>query len=63
MFNLKRRDVRDLALFLGGMAGVFHETVIWTGDERLGLLGVFLVMMGLPVWGRADDARNGKDAA
>lgn len=53
--------VRDSLLFLGGLAGVVHETVMAT-SERPALLMLFAVMMGLTAYARTDDARkkNGK---
>lgn len=41
--------LRDLALFLGGMAGVVHETLL-TKAERPTLLIMFAAMMGLPAF-------------
>lgn len=49
--------IRDLALFLAGMGGVFHETVVATA-ERPTLLILFAAMMGLPAFLRQDE--NGK---
>lgn len=53
-------DQRDILLFLAGLGGVFHETVIQTG-ERPTLLILFAAMMGLPAFLRADEARRGDD--
>lgn len=50
-------QLRDAALFMGGMAGVFHETVLQTG-ERPTLLILFAAMMGLPAFLRADQLRS-----
>lgn len=44
-------------LFLGGMAGVFHETVI-SSAERPTLLILFAAMMGLPAFLRADERKE-----
>lgn len=46
--------LRDILLFFGGLAGVFHETVIAVG-ERPTLLILFAAMMGLPAFLRQDD--------
>lgn len=53
---------RDTVLFVCGLAGVFHETVV-AQAERPSLLFVFAAMIGLPVFLRADEKkaeRNGK---
>lgn len=42
-------QIRDIGLFVGGMAGVVHETLI-TGQERPTLLILFAAMMGLPAF-------------
>jgi hypothetical protein len=46
--------IRDVLLFLGGLAGVMHETII-SRVERPSLLLLFAAMMGLPAF-----LRNGK---
>lgn len=46
--------LRDIMLFAGGVAGVFHETVL-TGTERPTLLILFAAMMGLPAFLRQDE--------
>lgn len=51
------RASRDTVLFAGGLAGVFHETVIGQ-QERPALLVLFAGMMGLPAFLRYDEARN-----
>jgi hypothetical protein len=51
--------IRDITLFVGGLAGVIHETVFQQGVERPTLLLLFAAMMGLPAVLRADE-RNGK---
>lgn len=54
------RDIRlsrDLVLFVGGLAGVFHETVFSKADRPL-LLGLFAAMMGLPAFLRTDESRK-----
>ena len=45
---------RDLTLFVGGLAGVIHETV-FTDLERPALLILFAAMMGLPAFLRSDE--------
>lgn len=49
--------IRDILLFVGGLAGVFHETVISTA-ERPTLLILFAAMMGLPAFLRSDEAKK-----
>ncbi len=49
--------IRDVALFAGGLAGVFHETVL-NDAERPALLVLYAAMMGLPAFLRS----NGKKA-
>lgn len=49
--------VRDVLLFVGGLAGVAHETLAEQSD-RPTLLLLFAAMMGLPAFLRADDNRN-----
>lgn len=44
---------RDLVLFLAGIGGVFHETVLAT-QERPTLLILFAAMMGLPAFLQKD---------
>lgn len=45
---------RDTLLFIGGMAGIFHETVIQE-TERSALLVLFATMIGLPAFLRSDE--------
>ncbi len=45
--------LRDIALFIGGLAGVGHETLVAT-TERPTLLILFAAMMGLPAFLRQD---------
>lgn len=47
--------IRDMLLFLGGLGGVFHETVL-THSERPTLLILFAAMMGLPAFLRSDES-------
>lgn len=54
--------IRDIALFLGGLGGVFHETVISTA-ERPTLLILFAAMMGLPAFLRSEGAKEVQKAA
>jgi hypothetical protein len=49
--------IRDVALFIGGLAGVGHETIIATA-ERPTLLILFAAMMGLPAFLRQDDKND-----
>lgn len=48
---------RDGALFVGGLAGIAHETLVWDGTERPILLGVFVAMCGLPAFLIQDRAK------
>lgn len=41
--------LRDVLLFVGGLAGVIHETAL-TQSERPTLLILFAAMMGLPAF-------------
>lgn len=54
---LSWKSLRDISLFVGGLAGVLHETVLTSG-ERPTLLLLFAAMMGLPAFFRADEARK-----
>lgn len=54
--------LRDVALFVGGLAGVAHETLV-AKSERPTLLLLFAAMMGLPAFLRADDKRDDAPAA
>ena len=49
--------IRDVALFVAGLAGVIHETV-FTSLERPALLVLYAAMMGLPAFLRADESRK-----
>jgi hypothetical protein len=51
---------RDSLLFLGGLLGVLHETLL-TNVERPSLLVLFGGMMGLPAFLSADAKRKEKD--
>jgi hypothetical protein len=51
--------LRDIVLFFGGLAGVFHETVL-ASAERPTLLILFAAMMGLPAFLRNDEKDKGK---
>ena len=59
----KRRPVltRDFFLFGTGLILTIHETVVHKGAERPYLLMLFAGMMGLPVFLRQDEKKNGKD--
>ena len=48
---------RDTVLFVGGLAGIFHETVI-SEHERSALLVLFATMIGLPAFLRSDEAKG-----
>jgi len=45
--------IRDVLLFLVGLAGVIHE-VLTSGVERPAILGILAAMMGLPAVLRID---------
>lgn len=49
--------IRDLVLFLGGLAGVGHETLL-VHAERPTLLILFAAMMGLPAFLRSDEKKE-----
>jgi hypothetical protein len=51
------RVPRDTLLFLGGLAGAAHETLI-APVERPTLLILFAGMMGLPAFLRADERKQ-----
>lgn len=55
--NTQWPTIRDIILFLGGMGGVVHETIL-TGSERPTLLILFAAMMGLPAFLRADEKKD-----
>jgi hypothetical protein len=53
--------IRDVILFMAGLAGVIHETAV-SATERPTLLLLFAAMMGLPAFLRADAKKsNGKN--
>ena len=52
--------VRDITLFLGGLAGIVHETVI-SHLERPTLLLLFAAMVGLPAFLGMDSSRKDDD--
>ena len=52
--------LRDIALFVGGFAGVVHEVLVTSG-ERPSLLVLFAAMMGLPAFLNGRKNGNGKD--
>lgn len=52
--------IRDAALFISGLLGIYHETLV-TNYDRPVLLGAFLVMLGLPIPLRADERRRRKN--
>jgi len=51
---------RDVTLFVTGLLGVLHETLVTPG-ERPSLLVLFAAMMGLPAFLRADEKREEKE--
>jgi len=52
--------IRDIALFVAGLLGVFNEAVIQpTADPQLLLL--YGGMLGLPAILRSDERRNGRN--
>jgi hypothetical protein len=51
---MKWRQVRDVILFFGGLAGAAYET-LGTQADRPTLLLLFAAMMGLPAFLRADE--------
>lgn len=53
------KNVRDIVLFLSGLAGVYHE-VVMTTTERPTLLLLFAAMMGLPAFLRTDERPSRK---
>lgn len=57
--NWWTRQLRDFVLFVGGLAGVLHETLLSEGAERPYLLVVFAGMMGLPYFIRFDEKSRG----
>lgn len=55
---ISAKGLRDSSLFLGGMAGVFYETVFTKADRPM-LLLLFAAMMGLPAFLRTDESQRG----
>lgn len=51
---------RDGVLFLAGLGAFIHEVVIHAGPERPTLILASLALMGLPIWLRADEAKQGR---
>jgi hypothetical protein len=47
-------SIRDVGLFVGGVLGVAHETLL-TKTDRPTLLILFAAMMGLPAFLRPND--------
>lgn len=54
---------RDGVLFVSGLAGVFHETVISNANERPTLLLLFATMIGLPAFLRADEKKKNEGSS
>lgn len=47
---------RDSVLFVGGLAGIAHETLV-SEQERSALLVLFATMVGLPAFLRSDEKK------
>lgn len=62
MPELPRRITRDMVLFVGGLLGIIHETVVREVD-RPALLAVFAGMCGLPLYLRRDESDKDKPDA
>lgn len=60
MRGLRLRWTRDGLLLLTGIAGIFHETVLWKGPERPSLLVLFAAMIGLPAFLKKDEKDGDK---
>lgn len=54
---LSFQSLRDPVLFIAGLAGIVHETVV-AAEPRWSLLLVFGAMMALPIPLRADEVRR-----
>lgn len=54
--------VRDVVLFIVGLAGIIYVTLT-DGGDRPTLLVLFGAMIGLPAFLRTDEARNGGSKA
>lgn len=52
---------RDSILFLMGLLGIIHETLIYEGAERVSLLFLFGGMCGLPVFMNKDEKNQEKE--
>lgn len=48
---------RDTLLFIGGMAGIYHETVL-AASPRQELIIAFLLMSGAPAFMHGDENRE-----
>lgn len=55
--HLTKRNIRDVLLLLGGLAGMAYEAV--SGLERPTLIVGYLAMMGLTAFLRSDEAQAG----
>lgn len=55
-----RGITRDSVLFVVGLLGIAHETLLSNGVERPYLLLLFGAMCGLPLFLRADERNGGK---
>jgi hypothetical protein len=49
---------RDAILFVFGLSGIAHETLIHVGPERPYLLAIFAGFTGLPIFLRADERKK-----
>lgn len=50
--------IRDISLFVAGLAGVAHETLV-SHAERPTLLLLYAAMLGLPAFLRSDEKGKG----
>lgn len=60
--NMRVRITRDGVLFVAGLLGVAHETLI-ANSERVSLLFLFGGMMGLPAFLNKDEKNQQKEKA
>lgn len=51
---------RDSILFVVGIGGILHETLIQAGPERPSLLVLFAACIGLPAFLTRDEHKNGE---
>ena len=55
---MKIRVTRDSAIFVSGLAILFHETVLTEAGERPQLLIIAAMMIGLPAFLRKDEKQQ-----